>query len=199
MSRAARGTRLMPCMNRRPVTAIRHDRPYWPPSACGLRPVARSWAGVRARDRIGVRGSGPQLSCIVVEPVRDVPCSGVATDGHDAHAPGENSSLFADNTYTMGNLPSSRWTLHGRWFPAAVVTVAGQGGRLVVPPLGRPPAPPAALPAHAASIEFRVALEGEVEALQRVLSRNPSSLTGTPPTSSTGLCGTFKSPSRAWN
>lgn len=37
------------------------------------------------------------------------------------------------------------------------------------------------------------------EALQRVLSRNPSSLTGTPPTSSTGLCGTFKSPSRAWN
>lgn len=63
---------------------------------------------------------------------------------------------------------------------------------------GRPP-PPAALPAHAASIEFRVALEGEVEALQRVLSRNPSSLTGTPPTSSTGLCGTFKSPSRAWN
>ncbi|MFD5761209.1 hypothetical protein ACFWIZ_40110 [Streptomyces sp. NPDC127044] len=42
----------------------------------------------------------------------------------------------------MGNLPSSRWTLHGRWFPAAVVTVAGQGGRLVVPPLGRAPPPP---------------------------------------------------------
>lgn len=133
----------MPCMNRRPVTAIRHDRPYWPPSACGVRPVARSWAGVRARDRIGVRGgSGPQLSCIVVEPVRDVPCSGVAADGHDAHTPGENSSLFVDNAYTMGNLPSSRWTLHGRRFPAAVITVAGQGVHLVVPPLGRPPAPP---------------------------------------------------------